>query len=147
MQAMIHHHAQALRMTELVPDRAVGRDLPLFSERLELSQEAETTQMARWLEARGEEPFGIHDDSDLMPGMLTAAELGELESASGREFNRLFLLGMLKHHRGALQMVAELYEQGGGLEPEIDAFARHVVATRRSRSAAWRRLLGELERR
>ena len=25
-------------------------------------------------------------------------------------------------------MVADLYEDGGGLEPEIDAFARHVVA-------------------
>ena len=128
MQAMIHHHAQALRIAELVPDRAAGRSLPLFAERLELSQEAETEQMARWLEDRGEEPFGIHDDSELMPGMLTQAELEALESASGRGFNRLFLLGMLKHHRGALQMVADLYEDGGGLEPEIDAFARHVVA-------------------
>jgi len=83
--------------------------------------------MARWLEARDEPVFGVHDESELMPGMLTEAELEALESASGREFNRLFLRGMLKHHRGALQMVADLYEDGGGFEPEIDAFARHVV--------------------
>jgi uncharacterized protein (DUF305 family) len=127
MQAMIHHHAQALRMTELVPDRAAGRSLPLFAERLELSQEAETEQMARWLEARDEDVFGVHDDSELMPGMLTAAELAALESATGQQFNRLFLKGMLKHHRGALQMVADLYDDGGGFESEIDAFARHVV--------------------
>jgi uncharacterized protein (DUF305 family) len=147
MQAMIHHHAQALRMTELVPDRAAGRSLPLFAERLELSQEAETEQMARWLEARDEDVFGVHDDSELMPGMLTAAELAALENATGREFNRLFLRGMLKHHRGALQMVAELYEDGGGFEPEIDAFARHVVADQEIEIGRMETLLERMDKR
>ena len=127
MQAMISHHEQALEMTGYVPDRAAGRAIRLLSKRLRLSQEAETDQMVAWLEERDEEPVGVHSAS--MPGMLTAAELEEMRNASGREFNRLFLEGMLKHHRGALTMVAELYEQpGAGTEPEVDAFARHVVA-------------------
>ena len=147
MQAMIHHHAQALRMAELVPDRAAGRSLPLFAKRLELSQETETEQMARWLEARDEPVFGVHDDSELMPGMLTEAELAALESATGRQFNRLFLRGMLKHHRGALQMVAELYEDGGGFEPEIDAFARHVVADQEIEIGRMETLLEKLDER
>jgi uncharacterized protein (DUF305 family) len=148
MQGMIHHHAQALRMAKLVPERAAGRDLPLFAKRLELSQKTETEQMIRWLEKRDEEPFGVHDASDLMPGMLTEAELEELESATGQRFNRLFLEGMLRHHRGALIMVAELREQpGAGLESEIDAFARHVVADQEIEIGRMETLLAELDER
>jgi uncharacterized protein (DUF305 family) len=127
MRAMISHHEQALEMTGYVPDRGAGRAIRLLAERLRLSQEAETEQMVAWLEKRDEEPTGAHSGS--MPGMLTPAELEAMRNATGREFNRLFLRGMMKHHRGALTMVSELYEQpGGGFEPEIDNFARHVVA-------------------
>ena len=35
---------------------------------------------------------------------------------------------MTQHHRGALQMVNELRESGGGLQSEIDKFAREVAA-------------------
>jgi uncharacterized protein (DUF305 family) len=127
MQTMITHHAQALEMTGYVPDRAAGRAIRLLAERLRLSQEAETDQMETWLVERDEEAVGVHSAS--MPGMLTAAELEEMRKATGREFNRLFLEGMLKHHLGALTMVSELREQpAAGIEPAIDSFARHVVA-------------------
>ena len=33
---------------------------------------------------------------------------------------------MIKHHEGAMTMVAELYASDSGAESEIDAFARHV---------------------
>jgi uncharacterized protein (DUF305 family) len=128
MQDMIHHHTQALRMAGYVPERAQGRDLRLFARRLRISQEDETAMMARWLEAQGEEAFGVHDDDELMPGMLTGAELDRMEAARGREFNRLFLEGMIRHHQGALTMVEQLYAAGGGIESQIDAFARHVEA-------------------
>jgi uncharacterized protein (DUF305 family) len=145
MQAMIHHHAQALRMARYVPDRAEGRDLPLFAKRIELSQEDEINLMARWLEARDEQAFDVHDAGDLMPGMLTEAELDALKAARGRSFNRLFLEGMLRHHRGALQMVDELYETpGAGLEPALDAFARHVVGDQQIEIGRMETLLQEL---
>jgi uncharacterized protein (DUF305 family) len=142
MQAMIRHHAQALEMTSYVPARAHGRDLPLFSKRLTISQEDETALMERWLEERGEATKGMHDDAELMPGMLTASELARLKAAKGRAFNRLFLEGMLRHHQGALTMVVELYDAGGGVEPEIDAFARHVEADQAIEIDRIERLLG-----
>jgi hypothetical protein len=37
----------------------------------------------------------------LMPGMLTDEEMAALDRARGPEFDRLFLLGMIKHHQGA----------------------------------------------
>ena len=49
MQGMIHHHAQALRMTALVPKRSAGSELPLLAERMDISQESEIEQMQQWL--------------------------------------------------------------------------------------------------
>jgi uncharacterized protein (DUF305 family) len=125
MQGMIHHHKQALVMTGYVAERSVGRDIPLLSKRLELSQKNEIEFMEKWLKDRGE---GVSHGHELMPGMLTDAELARLEASKGRRFNRLFLRGMIRHHQGALTMAERLYRGDGGVEPEIDRFVRHVEA-------------------
>ena len=44
-----------------------------------------------------------------MPGMLTQAELDAMAAARGKEFDRQFLTLMIRHHEGALQMVADLF--------------------------------------
>lgn len=140
MQGMIAHHVQALRMTRLVPDRTASEDIPLFSERMDISQEDEIQLMQNWLEAREEEVPSLtadHDhgdgdqmggmgDGELMPGMLTEDELLELEAADGEDFDVLFLQYMIRHHEGALQMVHELFAADGGQETEIFQFASHV---------------------
>jgi uncharacterized protein (DUF305 family) len=130
MRAMVHHHAQALRMTALVPSRSTSPDVELLALRIDVSQEAEIAQVTAWLEARGEEPpalYGAHDSGKmLMPGMLSESEMKRLEAAEGAAFDRLFLGFMIRHHQGALTMVGDLYAAGGGFESEVDAFARHV---------------------
>jgi uncharacterized protein (DUF305 family) len=64
-----------------------------------------------------------------MPGMLTQAEMKALAAAKGAEFDRLFLIGMIKHHQGALTMVKELFATAGaGQDAEIFAFASDVDA-------------------
>ena len=50
----------------------------------------------------------------LMPGMLTPKQMDALRKARGAEFDRLFLTGMIQHHGGALTMVKDLFEFGGG---------------------------------
>jgi uncharacterized protein (DUF305 family) len=132
MQGMIPHHGQALEMTALVPARSAQKGIKLFARRIEISQEAEISQIRRWLRARDEPVPQQHqaggDHGALMPGMLTDAELARLEAAKGAEFDRLFLTFMIRHHEGALKMVADLRSTDGGVEPEIDAFVRHVDA-------------------
>ena len=49
-------------------------------------------------------------------------------NADGRRFDRLFLRFMTFHHLGALTMVHELREAGGGAETEIGVFTNHVEA-------------------
>ena len=133
MRGMIHHHAQALVMTSLVRSRSATATMPLFARRMELSQETEMRQMEQWLRDRGEAvPTAEEHKHDhggggsLMPGMVSAAALERLADADGRRFDLLFLRYMQRHHHGALEMVRQLNEGGGGMEAEIGAFARHV---------------------
>jgi uncharacterized protein (DUF305 family) len=149
---MIHHHAQALWMTGLVEKRSKSRDIALLAKRIDLSQQAEITQMTAWLEARGEEAPALHRrhghahgiGARLMPGMLTEAQMNRLQASKGRAFDRLFLRSMIRHHEGAVTMVNRLYAADAGVEPEIDAFARHVDADQQIEIARMRTMLARL---
>jgi uncharacterized protein (DUF305 family) len=55
MQMMIGHHAQALEMSELVPERSARDDVRLLAQRIHMAQFDEIALMARWLHDRGEE--------------------------------------------------------------------------------------------
>jgi uncharacterized protein (DUF305 family) len=148
MQQMIAHHEQALQMTALVPGRSRSSDLALLAERIEVSQRDEIAQMQRWLSDRGEQipqPHASHTGHpELMPGMLTAEQLRQLEQARGAQFDRLFLQFMIQHHEGALVMARDLYTKGGGLEAASDRFAREVNADQSIEISRMRDLLTQL---
>ena len=136
MQGMIPHHAQALEMAALIPERTEHEGLLLLGRRIEISQRDEIAWMTRWLERRDEaapmmgagHAHGL-GEGELMPGMLSREEMDALAAARGSGFDRLFLEGMIKHHQGALTMVAELFgSPGGGQETEIFRFAADVDA-------------------
>lgn len=150
MQGMIHHHAQALDMTALIPSRTSREEMKLLGLRIELSQVDEIKMMRRWLEVRGQEVPGEHahhmPGAPLMPGMLTPQEMDRLAAAKGAEFERLFLEGMIKHHGGAIIMVDELFSSAGaGQESEIFAFASDVVADQRAEIERMGAMLKELQ--
>jgi uncharacterized protein (DUF305 family) len=136
MQGMIHHHAQAVDMTQLLATRSTSDDMKKLALRIELSQHDEIAMMRRWLEVRGQEVPGEHahqmPGAPKMPGMLSAEEMARLAAAKGPEFDRLFLEGMIKHHVGAITMVQELFNTpGAGQDSEIYAFASDVDADQR----------------
>lgn len=133
MQGMIGHHAQALELSALVYANSQSDEMKMLAKRIEVSQLDEMQMMKEWLTARGEALPDEHahhaGDHALMPGMLTQAEMKALAAARGAEFDRLFLLGMIKHHQGALTMVRELFATpGAGQDAEIFAFASDVDA-------------------
>jgi uncharacterized protein (DUF305 family) len=135
MQGMIGHHAQAVEMVALINDRTQNEDLKRLGLRIQVSQDDEMNMMRKWLEARGEKipgPHAHHEPGGFMPGMLTAEEMAALAAARGKEFDRLFLQGMIKHHAGAITMVEELFKTpGAGQDGEIYAFASDVDADQR----------------
>ncbi|HIC63029.1 MAG TPA: DUF305 domain-containing protein, partial [Gemmatimonadetes bacterium] len=54
-----------------------------------------------------------------LPGMLTEAQLNELDHARGSDFDRLFLKYMIPHHEGALSMVDGLFGSYGGAQNDF----------------------------
>lgn len=150
-QHMIAHHGQALEMVALVPARANRSDLRTLAARIEVSQRDEIASMQRWLKSRGEEAPDTeahhgHVEAGApeaaMPGMLSPVEMATLAAANGPEFDRLFLELMIRHHEGALAMVAELFASpGGGQEPEIFGIASEVDADQRAEIERMRSML------
>jgi uncharacterized protein (DUF305 family) len=151
MQGMIHHHSQALDMTALLFTNSTTPAMKTLAQRIDISQRDELKFMRHWLEVRGAEVPGEHahhmPGAPLMPGMLTPAEMEGLGAAKGREFDRLFLEGMIKHHGGALSMVQELFATAGaGQEAEIFGFASDVDADQRMEIARMSAMLKELQK-
>jgi uncharacterized protein (DUF305 family) len=146
LQMMIPHHAQALEMTALAPSRSTRDDVRLTAQRIELSQQDEIAMMQRWLRARRVEAAHAGHQHGAghahMPGMLAPQEMDRLRAARGAEFDRLFLEYMIRHHEGALAMVAELFATpGAGQEPELFSMASEVDSDQRMEIARMRAML------
>lgn len=143
MQDMIGHHAQALVMAGMVPTRTRNTSLRLLAEKVDVSQRDEIATIERWLHARGlPDSSGHHHE--LMPGMLTPAELDQLRSARDSAFDRLFLTFMIRHHEGALVMVSRLFAApGSAQDPELAGFANDVNADQQAEIRRMRALLAQ----
>ena len=148
VQGMIHHHQQALTMTGLVEARTEREDLPLMAERMTVSQRDELVQMETWLAQRGETipmDHEQHGPAEMMPGMLTEDELAQLEAASGRAFDELFLQYMIRHHEGAVAMVeALLASDTGGQEPAVFQLAQHVESDQQVEISRMKQVLADI---
>jgi uncharacterized protein (DUF305 family) len=141
MQGMIHHHAQAIDMSELLKTRTGSEDMKKLALRIQVSQRDEIKMMQGWLRSHGQDapdPHAMHmpgmimpgmDHGPMMAGMLTPEEMTHLASLKGPAFDRYFLEGMIKHHGGAITMVKELFAAPGAAQDStIYAFASDVVA-------------------
>ena len=157
MQHMIMHHAQAVEMTALINSHTENKDVRSLGARISRSQADEIKFMQRWLAARGEPiaPPMAHDMHNmpgmdmsqhqmLMPGMLTAKQMDALRNAKGREFDRLFLTGMIQHHNGALIMVKDLFDTAGsGQDAELFNFVTDVDTGQRAEIKIMQTMMGE----
>ena len=127
MTRMIPHHAQALVMAGFAPASEASPTIRTLCARIINAQTDEIAIMSRWLSDRGlpvpeAGPAGgmrmaqTPRQPMTMPGMLTPAELAELEAARGPDFDRLFLEYMIRHHEGAVTMVRELFATDGAAQ-------------------------------
>ena len=118
-QGMIPHHAQAVVMAGWAESHGARNDVRILCERIVVGQRDEIALMQSWLRQHGEDVpaansmrmkhkmNGMEMDM-LMPGMLSDEQMIALDRARGSDFDRLFLLGMIGHHQGAVDMVNEL---------------------------------------
>ena len=153
MQGMIMHHAQAVEMTALIEARTENKELRLLGARISHSQAEEIKFMERWLAARGKPTsmpgmdmpgMDMSKHEMLMPGMLTARQMQALRNAKGRDFDRLFLEGMIQHHGGALTMVKDLFDTAGaGQDAVLFNFATDIDSGQRAEIRIMQDMLGK----
>jgi uncharacterized protein (DUF305 family) len=140
MSGMIPHHAQAVIMAGWAPTHGARADVATLCERIVVGQRDEIATMQTWLRDRGQpvpdatstrhmmKMDGMEHEM-LMPGMLTDEERAALDRARGPVFDRLFLIGMIKHHQGAIDMVNVLFKSYGAAQDElVFKFASEVYA-------------------
>ncbi|MGI8507715.1 MAG: DUF305 domain-containing protein [Gemmatimonadaceae bacterium] len=129
MSGMIGHHAQAITMASWAPTHGATAVRTLAA-RIINSQQDEIATMQQWLRDRGQpvpqaNAAGMKmmmngtEHTMLMPGMLTDAQMRQLDQAKGAEFDRLFLTDMIQHHRGAVSMVKDLFDTYGAAQCDL----------------------------
>lgn len=143
MQGMIAHHAQAVHMSRLATARGASPRLLRLAQKIDLSQAGEIALMQDWLRANGQ---FVPDTSSwrtmTMEGMLTTAELATLEAARGGEFDRLYLELMIRHHEGALKMVADLLATPRAAQDvDVSVLANDIETTQMAEIATMRQML------
>jgi uncharacterized protein (DUF305 family) len=153
MTGMIPHHAQAVIMAGWAESHGASPEVRVFCERIVVAQSDEITFMRNWLRDRGQFVPAAnathhkmkHGDAEhemLMPGMLSPEEMAALDKARGAEWDRLFLIGMIKHHEGALKMVDDLFESYGAVQDdEMFKFASDIYADQTTEIDFMRRML------
>jgi uncharacterized protein (DUF305 family) len=99
-EEMIPHHEQAIEMADIALGKSTNPEILALANEIKAAQGPEIEQMKSW----GSSKSGSHAGHMMDEGMLTDDEMAQLKGASGAEFDRLFLEGMIKHHQGAIQM-------------------------------------------
>jgi uncharacterized protein (DUF305 family) len=151
MTGMIGHHAQAVQMARLAPTNDASRSVQTLAARIAVAQQDEIAFMQRWLRERehpvpSAEAAHAHAEhaghSPMMPGMLSTAELAQLQATRGNAFDRLFLTLMIKHHEGALTMVDQLLASpGSAQDDDVYKFVSDVNADQDTEIARMRLML------
>ena len=156
VSGMISHHAQALEMARLAPERASSRSVQVLAARILNSQTDEIAILQRWLEDRGQpvpeaKPMPVRmmmggtEHEMMMPGMLTEAQMTELAGSTGVAFDRTFLTFMIQHHEGAVSMVNQLLGSPGAAQDELAyKFASDIYADQTTEIERMRQLLSSL---
>jgi uncharacterized protein (DUF305 family) len=127
MDGMIAHHAQALLMASWADSHGASPTIRTLTDRITNAQKDEIVAMQKWLRDRHQpvpeaDPHGMMMDMGgmhhemLMPGMLTDDQLKQLDAARSKEFDRLFLVFMIQHHKGAVTMVDNLFATSGAAQ-------------------------------
>ena len=145
-QMMIPHHEQALEMADIALDPTVGADEQVrdLAGRIRAAQEPEIDAMTALLNEWGK-PVAMDesmDHSEMMSGMLTAAELDELGVLRGPAFDKAWIEAMIRHHEGAIDMADDVLARGAS--DRLGTLADAIVAAQQAEIDEMRALLATI---
>lgn len=141
-QGMIPHHQQALDMATIAldPGAQAGPEVTDLAARIAAAQDPEIQVMTEWLTTwgrplEGDDPHGGHGPG----GMMTDAEMEELDTTTGPAFDQLWMELMIRHHQGAIEMAESV--KANGLNPDVLTLADEVITAQQAEIDEMRELL------
>lgn len=146
VQMMIPHHEQAVDMSNmLLAKSGVDPDVQALAQRIKAAQGPEITLMTGWLTAWGQptasgEMGGMHHGGD--DGVMTPGQMEALDGADGATGQRLYLEGMIEHHKGAVTMARD--ELDNGQNPDAVKLAQAITDSQTAEITTMENLLAGL---
>jgi uncharacterized protein (DUF305 family) len=137
LQMMIPHHQQAVDISEIALKVSKNTELLALAKIILRDQKSEILEMRSWLQLAGSSEDMGHSMKN-MGGMLGEEELKALDEATGKEFDVLWLKGMIGHHDGAIHM-SEMIRDANN--PEIKAFGEKIVKDQSAQIAQMKKML------
>jgi uncharacterized protein (DUF305 family) len=129
-EMMIPHHEQAIEMSELALINSESPEIVALARKIKAAQAPEIEEMKLWIDSEESESHMGHGSESEdhsghgMMGMLDEGQMSELERATGEEFDRLFLKGMIVHHEGAIDMAEMVVDSANA---EAAALGRAII--------------------
>lgn len=143
---MIPHHEQAIEMSDIILSAdGISPETAALAQQIKDAQAPEITQMTTWLEDRGYPASSGMSDMPGMQGgdgMLSDDDLDELRTLTGEDAERTFLLQMIEHHEGAIQMAED--EIATGEDADTISLCRSIVTSQTAEIMVMRQLLAEI---
>ncbi len=132
-EQMIPHHEQAIEMSDIALLNTTTPELLQLAQEIKGAQSPEIEIMKSWDGVKASMHAG-----HMMDGMLSDDELSELRAAKGKEFDRLFLKGMIKHHEGAIAMAQEV---AASMNKDVADLSASIIAAQQLEIAKMNELL------
>lgn len=148
MDGMAPHHEQAVIMSQMALTKSSNESVKALAQQIIDSQTPEIATLRGWIAEADPEGLrsGMHVDpmdgmdhqGNVSMGMLTESEMSALNSSSGPEFDKLYLMGMINHHEGAVAMA------NGSVESDnvkVSDFAKNVIKNQQAEIAKMKGML------
>jgi uncharacterized protein (DUF305 family) len=139
-QLMIPHHQQAVQMADLAIVNASSPEVQKLAQQIKAAQDPEISTMQSWLtgwgvgtQMEGMNPsaptngdMGGMDMGGMSgAGMMTQEDMDKLSTATGSDFDRMWLQMMIAHHQGAVTMAQQVLD--ATTNPDVQKLAQAVI--------------------
>lgn len=142
-QMMIPHHEQAIEMSDIALDPTVmaGDEVKALATEIKGAQDPEIQKMTQFLTDwyQSLTMDDSMDHGDMMSGMLTEDQLANLSTLRGAEFDREWMLAMIAHHEGAIEMALAVLQDGKN--SAVRDLANSIINAQEAEIAEMRKLL------